>query len=101
MLYDIQVVGNPDLDPVYWSNDTSPDPEVANVRPPTRISTLMLTQILGLTLSPRSFPTPRPTSGPDAGFQSRLTAGNSTGLCCHGVDIIRCTGCYFICTAWA
>ena len=32
MLYDMEVVGNPDLDPVYWSNSSSADPEVANVR---------------------------------------------------------------------
>ena len=32
VLYDIEVVGNPDLDPVFWSNSTSPDPQVANVR---------------------------------------------------------------------
>ena len=34
VLYEIEVEGKPDHSPVYWSNSTGPDPQVARVRPP-------------------------------------------------------------------
>ncbi len=32
VLYEIEVDGKPDHSPVYWSNSTGPDPQVATVR---------------------------------------------------------------------
>ena len=32
MLYQFEVAGKPDHNPVYWSNSTGPDPQVATVR---------------------------------------------------------------------
>ena len=31
MLYEVEVEGKPDHSPVYWSNSTGPDPQVATV----------------------------------------------------------------------